>query len=83
MILTLVLLALAATPVQIEPATLQLGPGPDAAIVLVVPGAKSVTVVPANGVGAVSAPASLGAGRFRARFTFPKERFPQLALFRI
>ena len=84
MIFAPLLLALAASPVQVEPSALQLGVEPEAAIVLVVPlGCKSVWAVSANGVGALSTPEKIADGRFRARFTFPKERFPQLALLRL
>ena len=76
-------LALTASPVQLEPPALTLGADPQPAVVLVAPGAKSLLVVSANGVGSFSPVENLGAGRFRARYTLPKERFPQLALLRL
>lgn len=82
-LVSLALIALAASPVKLEPAALTFGPQPEAAIVLTAPNAKTLTVVSANGVGSFSAAESLGEGRFRVRFTFPKERFPQLALLRV
>ncbi len=76
-------LVLAAGPVQLEPAAVTFGADPQPAIVLIAPGAKKLSAVSANGVGAISAPESLGNGRFRARFSLPKERYPQLALIRV
>ena len=83
MISALSLLALAASPVLFEPATLRFGAEPEAVLVVVAPGAKSVTASCANGVGSISAAERIADGRFRVRFTFPKERFPQLALIRV
>ena len=78
-----ILLALAAAPVQLEPPSLTLGKESEVALVLVVPGAKSVTAISANGVGVLSAAERVADGRFRTRFSFPKERIPQLVLIRV
>src|SRR3990167_4320291 len=74
------MVAAAATPVRLEPATLTFGP-PAAALEVVAPGASAVKLeCSACGDGAISAAEPAGEGRFRARFTFPSERFPRVVL---
>lgn len=75
----LLALLLSAAAVQVEPSSLVFGPAP-AELTLQVPGAESVRVRAANGVGEVSAPAAAGPGRFKVQYTFPQARFPQVAL---
>lgn len=76
----LLMYALAAAPVRVEPATLTFGPAA-APLELVVPGATAVKVwCGACGGGVISAAEPAGEGRFRARFTFPQERFPRVVL---
>jgi hypothetical protein len=79
----LLALFVAAAPVRLEPEALSFGPTEERLEVVLPADATSVTVISANGIGAVSAAERVGPGRFAVKFTFPPERFPQLALLAI
>ena len=75
-------LVLSAGSVRVEPPALTFGPAA-APLEFVAPGATAVRVWCGNcddGGGAISAAEPNGPGRFRARFTFPNERFPRVVL---
>lgn len=76
----MLLLLLWATPVKLEPAALTFGPA-ESPLEVLAPGAVAVKVWCGScGNGAVSAAEPVSPGRFRVRFTAPKERFPRVVL---
>lgn len=79
----LLALFLSAAPVRVEPAALSFGPTEERLEVVLPQDASAVSVASANGVGAVSAAERVAPGRFAVKFTFPAERFPQVALLAI
>jgi hypothetical protein len=81
----LLLLALGAIDVHIEPVEVTLGKDADARIDVVVHGADGKAPVHAKlrlttSVGEISSVKEIEGGHFRAQFIPPKERFPQVAL---
>lgn len=75
-------LLLAAAPIQLEPPSLTFGPA-EASLELLAPDAAALVVSSPSSPGAVGDVRPVGPGRFRARFTFPLERFPQMVLLRV
>jgi hypothetical protein len=72
-------LALSAVPIRVEPPQLALSDF-DASIEIIAPGITALQAEVTNGAGRISTPEPAGNGKFRARFSFPKDRFPQVAL---